>query len=139
MMGRRILVTGSRYGTDFELVERSLLDAAAQLSDLVPGPITLTHGGCFWRQPNGEIDPTISVDQIAHQIGEHMGWILDPHPVSRAEYRRKGKQAFYDRNQAMVDLRPDICVALPGGGGTADCVRRALAAGVPLLRAAVLV
>jgi hypothetical protein len=139
MMGRRILVTGGRNETDFELVQRSLLDAAALLSDIVPGPITLIHGGCYRRMPNGEIDPTRSVDWIAHQIAEHMGWITDPHPVTREEYRRKGNQAFYDRNQAMVDLRPDICVVLPGGGGTADCARRAEAAGIPLLRAAVLV
>lgn len=139
MMGRRILITGGRNETDFELVERSLLDAAGQLSNIVPGPITLIHGGCHWRMPNGEIDPTRSVDQLAHQFAENMGWLTDPHPVSRQEYRRKGKQAFYDRNQRMVDLRPDICVVLPGGGGTADCARRAEAAGIPLLRAAVLV
>ena len=138
-MGRQILVTGGRDETDVELVERSLLDAAAWLPDWVPGPITLIHGDCKWRQPNGEIDPTRSVDQLADQFAERMGWIRDPHPVSRAEYRRKGKQAFYDRNQAMVDLRPDVCVVLPGGGGTADCARRAEMAGIPLLRAAVLV
>lgn len=138
-MGRQILVTGGRNETDFELVERSLLEAAARLSNIVPGPITLIHGGCRWRLPNGQIDPTRSVDQLAHQVAENMGWLTDAHPVSRAEWLRKGKQAFYDRNQAMVDLGPDICVVLPGGGGTADCARRAEAAGIPLLRAAVLV
>lgn len=138
-MGRQILVTGGRDETDFELVERSLLDAAAQLPDFVPGPITLIHGACHHRLPDGQIDPTRSVDQLAHQIAEHMGWLIDAHPVSREEYRRKGKWAFYERNQAMVDLRPDICVVLPGGGGTADCARRAEAAGIPMLYARTLV
>lgn len=139
IMGRQILVTGGRDETDVELVERSLLDAAGMLPMWVPGPITLIHGGCHWRQPNGEIDPTRSVDQLAHQFAERMGWLIDVHPVSRAEWRRKGNQAFRDRNQAMVDLWPDICVVLPGGGGTADCARRAIAAGIPILRAAALV
>lgn len=139
MMGRRILVTGGRYETDVELVERSLLDAAAGLPNVVPGPVTLIHGGCRHRLPDGQIDPTRSVDQLAHQFAERMGWIIDAHPVTRAQWLRRGDQAFRDRNQAMVDLRPDVCVVLPGGGGTADCARRAEAAGIPLLRAAVLV
>lgn len=42
--------------------------------------------------------------------------------------------AGYTRNQSMLDEhRPDACLALPGGYGTADMVERAHAAGVELL------
>ena len=34
------------------------------------------------------------------------------------------------RNQEMVDLGADLVLAFPGGTGTADCVRRAKAAGI---------
>ena len=137
MMRRQILVTGGRFETDVELVERLLLEAAAGLSNVVPGPVTLIHGGCRWRLADGSIDPTRSVDQLAHQTAERMGWRIREFAVTREQYLRKGKQAFYDRNHAMVDLGPDVCVVLPGGGGTADCARRAEAAGIPLLRALV--
>jgi hypothetical protein len=42
--------------------------------------------------------------------------------------------AGFARNQSMLDEeRPDACLALPGGNGTADMVARCLRAGVPLL------
>jgi hypothetical protein len=48
---------------------------------------------------------------------------------------RMGPSAGPARNQRMLDAeRPDGVVALPGGGGTADMVRRARAAGLPVWR-----
>lgn len=44
-----------------------------------------------------------------------------------------GKGAGPKRNQAMLDImKPDYCVALPGGNGTADMVKRCKDAGVPV-------
>ncbi len=44
-----------------------------------------------------------------------------------------GKGAGFARNQSMlVDHKPDIAVAFPGGNGTADMVRRCKKAGVPV-------
>jgi YspA, cpYpsA-related SLOG family len=43
-----------------------------------------------------------------------------------------GKSAGPKRNQEMVDERPDLVVAFPGSRGTADMVRRAKAAGIPV-------
>lgn len=44
-----------------------------------------------------------------------------------------GKAAGPIRNQRMLDEgKPDLVVAFPGGRGTADMVRRAKAAGVPV-------
>ena len=37
------------------------------------------------------------------------------------------------RNQAMLQLRPDVVVAFPGGTGTADMVKRAKAAGIQVI------
>lgn len=34
------------------------------------------------------------------------------------------------RNQEMIDAGADLVLAFPGGSGTADCVRRARAAGI---------
>lgn len=40
------------------------------------------------------------------------------------------------RNQTMVDRRPAVCLGfpMPGSRGTADCMRRAAAAGIPVRR-----
>lgn len=53
------------------------------------------------------------------------------HAPFRADWRTHGKAAGPIRNQRMLDEgKPDLVIAFPGGRGTADMVRRALAAGV---------
>lgn len=47
-----------------------------------------------------------------------------------AQWERYGKQAGLIRNMRMLDEKPAIVIAFPGGRGTADMVRRAEAAGV---------
>jgi hypothetical protein len=48
-----------------------------------------------------------------------------------AEWKRLGKEAGPIRNQRMLDeYKPDLCVAFPGGFGTADMVIKALSAKV---------
>lgn len=58
-------------------------------------------------------------------------------PDAVIKTRRDGKQynvlAGFMRNQAMVDSKPDLVVAFPGGAGTADAVRRAKEAGIEVL------
>ena len=49
-----------------------------------------------------------------------------------ADWARYGKAAGPIRNQSMVDAKPDLVVAFPGRRGTADCVRRAKLAGIPV-------
>jgi len=54
----------------------------------------------------------------------------------KADWRTHGKAAGPIRNQRMIDEgKPDLVVAFPGGRGTADMVRRAEAAGVPVIAA----
>ena len=45
----------------------------------------------------------------------------------------RGKRAGPERNQRMLDSKPDLVVAFPGGRGTADMVRRAKAAGIEVI------
>lgn len=50
-----------------------------------------------------------------------------------ADWGRHGPSAGPKRNQTMLDEHaPDIVIAFPGGRGTADMVRRAKKAGVPV-------
>lgn len=50
-----------------------------------------------------------------------------------ADWKAHGRAAGPIRNQRMLeDHRPDLVLAFPGGRGTADMVRRAKAAGVPV-------
>lgn len=50
-----------------------------------------------------------------------------------ADWERDGKAAGPIRNQRMLDEgKPDLVIAFPGGRGTADMVRRAEKAGVPV-------
>lgn len=50
-----------------------------------------------------------------------------------AKWSEHGKAAGPIRNQRMLDVgRPDLVLAFNGGRGTADMVRRAKAAGVPV-------
>jgi len=67
-------------------------------------------------------------DKIAREAGVPIvrfraGWSL-------------GRRAGPLRNQRMIDEgRPDLVLAMPGGAGTADMLRRAMAAGVPTIQA----
>ncbi len=50
-----------------------------------------------------------------------------------AEWEQYGRQAGPMRNQKIAELGADLCVAFPGGRGTADMVRRATKFGIPVL------
>lgn len=48
------------------------------------------------------------------------------------DYYRKGAGPV--RNSAMLLLRPDLCVAFPGGSGTADMVQKCINENIPIWR-----
>jgi len=62
--------------------------------------------------------------------------------LHEADWERHGKRAGPERNQRMVDAAVRIglgtsgvlCLVAPGGRGTADCVARALKAGIEVRR-----
>lgn len=54
--------------------------------------------------------------------------------VYPADWQKHGRAAGPIRNaQMLVEGKPDVVIALPGGRGTADMVRQAKAAGVPVV------
>jgi hypothetical protein len=59
----------------------------------------------------------------------------DPCIKGHGRYGEYNKLAGSKRNQKMLDEgKPDLVLAFPGGTGTADMVRRAQKAGVPVIK-----
>jgi hypothetical protein len=113
----RILVTGSRNWTNDEAILAAFADYAGQ-------DVTLVSGAC----PTG-------ADALAEEIAERfLGWEVERHP---ADWDRHGKAAGPIRNQEMVDLGADVCLAFPLGEsrGTRHCMAAAKRAGIPVVEA----
>jgi len=110
----RIIVTGGRDYAYQAMVFGALdMQAEANVIDAI------IQGDC----PTG-------ADALARKWA-----IVNNHHLERypAEWRKHGKAAGPIRNQQMIDEgRPTMVFAFPGGRGTADMVRRAKAAGVPV-------
>lgn len=70
---------------------------------------------------------------------DHLGRLwAEQHDVDVEEYaadwQKHGRRAGPIRNQRMIDEgKPNMVVAFPGGRGTADMIRRARLAGLPLI------
>lgn len=146
----RILVTGSRnwddkpgnWGDQPGIVAGVLrmLNDDIGLRVVVDGDlpydtvITLVHGAC----PD-------SPDVLAAKAAKDLGWQVESHP---ADWDKHGKQAGYIRNQEMVNLGADVCLAFiarcakPGcpearvhdSHGTSNCADAAERAGITVLR-----
>ena len=111
----RIIITGSRHWIDRDEIDYLLYWACQEDEELV-----IVHGGC----PTG-------ADAIADEIARGMDIPVEVHPADWSLGRRAGPL----RNQRMVDLGADACHAFPlaDSRGTWDCVRRAEAAGIPVV------
>jgi hypothetical protein len=119
----RILVTGSRAWGNPGLLTYELALAAGK-SGVPRDEVVIVHGAC----PTG-------ADTMAAGFATMHGYRTEEHP---ADWDRFGKSAGPRRNQAMVDLGAEICLAFFQHGaantGTSDCVRRAEAAGIRVKR-----
>lgn len=111
----RIIVCGGRDFTD-----RVMLDYVLSYVHTHRSIAELIHGGAR------------GADQMANRWAFNNGIAR---VEVRADWRKHGRAAGPIRNRQMLDLKPDGVVAFPGGRGTADMVRAAEAAGVPVLRA----
>lgn len=125
---RRVLVTGSRAWTDREAVYQTLFREWIATAGLGSRGMIVVHGAC----PTGAdaiADAWAKAAQSTSKIRP------EPHP---ANWKVHGNGAGMIRNQEMVSLGADICLAfpLPESRGTADCMRRAMAAGIPVLTVA---
>lgn len=110
----RVGVTGGRsYDNGYE-IESQLM--------CVPSDAVLVHGAA----PGADI--------TCARTWVEWGGAMEAHP---ADWKKHGKAAGPIRNQEMVDSGLDLLIAFPGGRGTADMVRRAEEAGVPVRYAGV--
>ena len=127
----RILITGSRdYGsTHAERVRmRHMLDLALTPTTTrnwywLAENVTVVHGGAR------------GADQLAHALATELGMNTEVHPAAWDEH---GKAAGFIRNQHMVDLGADLCLAFPLGiehgrsRGTQHAMAAAKKAGIPV-------
>jgi len=123
---RRVLVTGSRdWGFEARApIYRALYFQRLIASDVGTGRMVIVHGFC----PTG-------ADAIADRWGAQ--FYPDTVTVERhaADWGHWGKAAGPMRNQLMVDLGADVCLAFPfpDSRGTRDCMVKAQAAGIEVL------
>lgn len=112
-----VLVTGSREWTDVGAVYAALQEHLGNEIQAI-----LVHGDC----PTG-------ADAIANSWAKSQpGIAVDAQP---ANWPLHGRAAGPIRNQAMVTRGADVCLAFPKGEsrGTRDCMRKAEAAGIPVI------
>lgn len=114
MLGLIVLVTGGRDYVDIEQAW-SVLDGVHQRS----GIARVIHGKAR------------GLDTICGRWAHARGV---PEHACPANWDRHGLAAGFRRNQAMLDLGPDILIAFAGGRGTADMVARAEKRHLPILR-----
>jgi hypothetical protein len=112
----RILVTGDRRWSCYELAKGVVRRLIARFG---PG-VTIVHSGAP------------GVDQSFQRACVELQIPVEPHV---ADWQGLGDAAGPVRNQKMVDSGVQMCVAfhraIENSRGTKDCVRRALALGIP--------
>jgi ribA/ribD-fused uncharacterized protein len=114
----RFLITGGREFTDVDFIVTRLLRLHARytFTEIITG---MARG----------------VDRIGYEFGVELGLKIHEYPVTNADWNQYGKSAGFRRNQRMLyEGQPGLVVAFPGGGGTADMVKRSMGAGVPVWR-----
>jgi hypothetical protein len=118
----RLLVCGSRYWSDARLLAQVIDQIVTEHGRGRPG-VVLIEGG------------TRGADRLAGELARSRAWQLEEYP---ADWRRHGRAAGPRRNARMLRRgRPERVLAftddLPASPGTADLVRRARAADLPVL------
>lgn len=155
-MTLRILITGSRACTDKRIIGQALGEVIGDLGNhlIIPGGVGGYSGPLMqWGQITVVHGAARGADTIAGRIATAWGMVFEPHPVTGDDWRapcqaeckpghrrigRGGRDycpaAGNYRNQRMVDLGADVCIAFPLGvsRGTRDCMERAEAAGIPV-------
>jgi predicted Rossmann-fold nucleotide-binding protein len=112
----RILVCGGRNYDDYKCVYKVLYTFYRYVPFSLD--LTIVEGGCT------------GADSLARKFAKVVGCSVETH---YAEWETHGKKAGPIRNQKMVDLGADFCIAFPGGRGTDDLVSRAREAGITVL------
>lgn len=119
MTDYRVLVTGSRDWTDRAAIRDALyaIEGDVETDD----SLTLVHGAAR------------GADSIAAEIASKGGWGVEAHP---ADWERFGKRAGFIRNDEMVKLGADVCLAFikDGSRGATMCADLAEKAGIHVER-----
>lgn len=110
----KIVVTGGREYTRLDTVR-------AVFGNLAEKPKLVIHGGARGADSLCE--------HVAHELGI-------PTLCFKPDWDLHGKKAGVLRNQEMVDYKPDLLLAFPGGVGTADMKRRCAKANIPMVEIA---
>ena len=119
----RLLVTGSRYLNDYNYFSKEMDKFCSSHSI----PTTVIHGAARGADTLAsrwvrEMNSMRSHDPIITEIEEPAKWKLH------------GKAAGPIRNQLMlVEHKPDMVLAFPGGKGTANMIKIARWNGVPIV------
>ncbi len=115
-MAFRVLVTGSRYWTCHVVARQVIARLKARY-----GEVDIVQGAAA------------GVDHAFAEAAYEAGCGVASFP---ADWFKHGKAAGPKRNAEMVAAGADLCIAvhrdLSGSKGTRDCVRQALAAGIPV-------
>lgn len=114
-----VLVCGGRDFCDWSAVYRELdaILAHRRSLGLPASSLAILEGGAR------------GADRFARWWAGDRGVSFHEEP---ADWSRHGRRAGIIRNQAMADMAPDLCLAFPGGRGTADMVARCRSAGIPV-------
>lgn len=140
----RVLATGGRDRDDKACIWATFDAIHAEHPRLV-----VVHGAAYPKPIRG-IRPDKSADWLIHLWCTERGvyeethpadWDICSTPACTPEHRKQRRDgttycplAGLHRNDEMVQLDAHECVAFPGAGkGTRDCMRRATAAGIPVL------
>lgn len=105
----RVLVCGGRDFDDYDLMEKTL--DQYQIT-------TIIHGAAR------------GADLFSDRYAAAKGLKREAYP---ANWNLYGNSAGPIRNQYMLESKPDLVIAFPGGRGTADMVSRAKKAGVEVV------
>lgn len=105
----RVIVCGGRDYSDEIAVHNQIVS--------LPDGCIVVHGGAS------------GADRLAARVASRRGLTVEMYP---ADWNKHGRAAGVLRNQQMLDFGADLVIAFPGGRGTADMVRRARKAGIPV-------
>ncbi len=141
MTHMRVLVTGSRSWKDTEAIHQALDAVADGARQGGYSGVTVVHGGAKGA------DTTAA---LWVSLRRRQGWPVEgePHPVAGREWREHGNLAGHRRNQRMVELGADVCLAFinpcespkcrrprpHGTHGTEHCADLAEAEGIRVVR-----
>lgn len=122
----RVLVTGSRDWQKLEVI-RFALDYAFCEAAHTARPLTVVHGAC----PRGA--DAQAADYANYLISRDLPVKVEAHP---ANWQLNGKRAGFIRNQLMVNLGADLCLAFirNGSRGASHTARLAEEAGIETRR-----